>query len=76
MRPLLFLIGLMLGLSHYQVWLIANAALDARNAAQMQKIMLALSQNERTMDYNAALIVDYCAQLGGDDCTITVGDFK
>lgn len=70
MRPALFFVGLILGLSHYEVWRFTNAVLDAREARFRTEALMSIARSERLMDQAAALVVEMCAQNDSQACVV------
>lgn len=70
LRAIAFFAGLLLGLAHYEVWKITNAALDAREKRFHDAALMALVQAGKIRDESSALVVEMCRAQSGQDCRL------
>lgn len=70
LRALAFFAGLLLGLSHYEVWKLTNAALDAREKRMYDAALMATVQAGKVRDEASALVIEMCRAQTGSDCRL------
>lgn len=68
MNPLAFFCGLLLGLSHYEVYRLVDSAADEREARLNERILQSIAASELAVDRSSALVVEMCRQSGALQC--------